>query len=85
MTHIDIARAIRYRLLAELHKAAGDLYGQQVFGAEPEIRAVVAGFDAAICSFYAHYTVPPTRDSRIEDTGGKTIGDSLSPAASAAD
>jgi hypothetical protein len=55
MTHIDIARNIRYRLFAELHRAAADLYSQMTYGTEEEIRAVVAGFDEAICALYAYY------------------------------
>lgn len=69
MTHIDIARKIRYRLLAELHRSVADLYAEQNYGSDAEIRAVVEGFESALGSLYAYYNKPAGVDSLADETG----------------
>lgn len=72
MTHIDIARNIRYKLLAELHRAAAELYTKQEHGSDYEIRAVVEGFAATLDSLYVHYVSPKDHES-IKDESGPVI------------
>ena len=72
MTHIDISRQIRYRLLAELHRATADLYSTHEYGNDQEIRAIVKGYTDTLDSLYVFYQ-PPEATSPLKDESGPLI------------
>jgi hypothetical protein len=67
-SHTDIARKFRYRLTAELHLIASNLYSDEAnYGASAEIQETLKTYEKCFLDFYKHYVPANTTSKKTPD------------------